>query len=249
MGFDYQVDPTQLVGFAVGASDAHFSVSDRATSGDALGGHVGAYGMATWGALYATGVLSYSRLDNRTTRTITGIGPSETATGSFASDLVGARVEIGRTYALPGFELTPFAALQTATLWQRGFTETSTAGGLPGILGLSYQAHTATSLPTFLGVQFDTRLATANGTVWSPFVRAAWVHEFMPDRSISASLSSVPGTLFGVDGARAWSDALKVNAGTRVALNQYASLFASFDGEFSNSGHSYAGRGGARFSW
>jgi outer membrane autotransporter protein len=248
MGFDYQVDPTRLVGFAMGASDAHFSVGERATSGDVLGGHVGAYGMATWGALYATGVLSYSRLDNRTTRTITGIGPSETATGSFASDLVGARVEIGRTYALPRFELTPFAALQTATLWQRGFTET-TAGGLPGILGLSYQAHTATSLPTFLGVQFDTRLTTANGTVWSPFVRAAWVHEFMPDRSISASLSSVPGTLFGVDGARAWSDALKVNAGTRVALNQYASLFASFDGELSNSGHSYAGRGGARFSW
>jgi hypothetical protein len=52
-----------------------------------------------------------------------------------------------------------------------------------------------------------------------------------------------------VDGARAWSNALKVNAGSRLALNQYASLFASFDGEFSNSGHSYAGRGGVRFSW
>ena len=49
MGFDYQLDPTRLVGFAVGASDAHFSVSDRATGGDVLGGHVGAYGVATWG--------------------------------------------------------------------------------------------------------------------------------------------------------------------------------------------------------
>ena len=249
MGFDYQLDPTRLVGFAVGASDAHFSVSDRATGGDVLGGHVGAYGVATWGALYAAGVLSYSRLDNRTTRTVAGIGPSESVTGRFASDLVGARLEIGRTYAFPGFELTPFAALQTSTLWQRGFTETSTAGGLPGILGLTYQPHAATSLPTFLGVQFDTRLAMANGTVWSPFVRAAWVHEFMPDRSISASLSSVPGALFAVDGARAWSNALKLNAGSRVALNQFASLFASFDSEFSDSGYSYAGRGGVRLSW
>jgi hypothetical protein len=42
---------------------------------------------------------------------------------------------------------------------------------------------------------------------------------------------------------------LKVNAGSRLALHRYASLFASFDGEFSNSGHSYGGRGGARFSW
>ena len=74
-------------------------------------------------------------------------------------------------------------------------------------------------------------------------------NEFSPDRSITGSFVSVPGTLFMVDGARAWSNALKVNAGSRLALNQYASLFASFDGEFSNSGHSYAGRGGVRFSW
>ena len=50
MGFDYQVDPTRLVGFAVGGSKSHFSVPDRATSGNLLGGHVGAYGVATWGA-------------------------------------------------------------------------------------------------------------------------------------------------------------------------------------------------------
>jgi uncharacterized protein with beta-barrel porin domain len=43
MGFDYQVDPTRLVGVAVGGSESHFSVPDRATSGDLLGGHVGAY--------------------------------------------------------------------------------------------------------------------------------------------------------------------------------------------------------------
>ena len=141
--------------------------------------------MATWGALYAAGLLSYSRFDNWTTRTIAGIGPTETATGSFASDLLGARLEIGRTYALPGVNITPFAALQGSTLWERGFTESSTTGGLPGILGLTYQSQTVTSLPTFLGVQFDTRWARANGTVWSPFVRAAWVHEFSPDRSIT----------------------------------------------------------------
>jgi outer membrane autotransporter protein len=249
MGIDYQVDPTRLVGVAVGGSESHFSVPDRATSGDLLGGHVGAYGVQTWGALYAAGVLSYSRFDNDVRRTIAGVGPTETATGRFASDLFGARLEVGRSYALQWLNVTPFAAAQTSTLWQRGFTETSTAAGLPGILGLTSQSQMTTSLPTFLGVQLDTRLALANGTVWSPFLRAAWVHEFNPDRSIANSFVSIPGTLFAVDGARAWSDALKVNAGTRVALNQYASLFASFDGEFANSGQSYAGRGGIRFSW
>jgi uncharacterized protein with beta-barrel porin domain len=45
-------------------------------------------------------------------------------------------------------------------------------------------------------------------------------------------------SLFAVDGAGAWNDALNVNAGSRLAINQYASLFASFDGEFANSRHS-----------
>jgi hypothetical protein len=55
-----------------------------------------------------------------------------------------------------------------------------------------------------------------------PLLRVAWMHEFNRDRSITGSLVSVPGTLFGVDGARAWSDALKVNAGSRLALVQIA---------------------------
>jgi outer membrane autotransporter protein len=249
MGFDYQIDATRLVGVAVGGSESHFSVPDRATSGDVAGGHVGAYGVATWGALYTAGVVSYSRFDNEVTRSIAGVGPSERATGRFASDLFGARFEAGRSYALPWLNVTPFVAVQGSAVWQHGFTETSTAGALPGILGLTYQSQTTTSLPTFLGVQLDTRRTLANGTVWSPFVRTAWVHEFRPDRSITGSFVSVPGTLFAVNGARAWSDALKVNAGSRLALNQYASLFASFDGELSNSGHSYAGRGGVRLSW
>jgi outer membrane autotransporter protein len=249
MGFDYQIDPTRLIGFAVGASDGHFSVSERATSGDVLGGQIGAYGVATWGKLYAAGFLSYSRFDNRTTRTIAGVGPTETVRGSFASDLIGARLEVGHSFAFYGGSITSFAAIQGSTLWQRGFTESSTAGGLPGILGLTYQPQTSTSLPTFLGLQFDTHLTLANAAVWSPFVRMAWVHEFRPDRSITGSFVSVPGTLFAVDGARAGSDALKVNAGSRLALNRYASLFASFDGEFSNSGHSYGGHGGVRLRW
>jgi len=49
---------------------------------------------------------------------------------------------------------------------------------------------------------------------------------------------SVPGTLFPVDGARASIE--RRRRSWRLALNEYASLFASFDGEFANSGDSYA---------
>src|SRR4051794_21901160 len=39
--------------------------------------------------------LTYSRFDNEVRRTIVGVGPSETATGRFAMDLLGARLEPG----------------------------------------------------------------------------------------------------------------------------------------------------------
>jgi hypothetical protein len=58
--------------------------------------------------------------------------------------------------------------------------------------------------PSLRIANLDARWALTNGMVWSQFVRAAWVHEFRPDRSIRSSFVSVPGTLFPVDGARAW---------------------------------------------
>src|SRR5262249_62162219 len=127
-----------------------------------VAGHVGGYGMATWGALYAAGVLSYSRFDNDVRRTIAGVGPTEAATGRFASDLLGARLELGRSYALPWVNVTPFAAVQTSTVWQRGFTETSGASGLPGILGLAYPSQTPTCLPYFLGGLLHHRMELAH---------------------------------------------------------------------------------------
>jgi outer membrane autotransporter protein len=106
MGFDYQVDPTRLVGVAVGGSESHFSVPDRATSGDLLGGHVGAYWVATWGALYAAGVLSYSRFDNEVTRTNCEGRIDRDGDRPICQDLLGARLEVGSSYALPWLNVT-----------------------------------------------------------------------------------------------------------------------------------------------
>ena len=49
------------------------------------------------------------------------------------------------------------------------------------------------SLPTFLGMQLENSLTVANGWTWSPYGRLAWVHEFLPDRDITASFITVAG--------------------------------------------------------
>jgi len=135
-------------------------------------------------------------------------------------------------------------------LWQRGYTESSTVvGDGPCILGLSYAATTTTSLPTFLGAQFDTRMLLANGMWFAPYVRASWVHEFFPSRTVNPTFISVPGSSFTVDGARAASDSARIDAGLRLAVNRNVTLVAAFNGEFSDVGQVYGGSGALRVSW
>jgi outer membrane autotransporter protein len=249
-GLDYQLAPDVLLGLAIGGSSSNFSVRDRITSGHLEAAHFGGYGVKRWGSLYAAGALSFSTFRNSETRSIVGIGPTETATGSFGSNLLSARLEVGSKQVFKWFAVTPFAAVQFAELWQNGFTETNPVpAGAAGPLGLTYGSISVSSLPTFVGAQFDTRIALANGMALSPYARVSWVHEFNPNRAINASFIALPGAAFSVDGPRAASDAVRVDAGAKLAIRPNAWLFASFDGEFSNRSQSYAGKGGVRVAW
>jgi outer membrane autotransporter protein len=116
-------------------------------------------------------------------------------------------------------------------------------------LGLTFGSISVSSLPTFLGAQLDARFAFANGRVLSPYARLSWVHEFYPNRAVNPSFIALPGAAFTVDGPRAAGDAMRVDAGARLAIGPNAWLFASFDGEFSDRSQSYAGKGGVRVAW
>jgi len=249
-GLDYQLAPDMLLGFAIGGSSSNFAVRDRITSGHLEGAHFGGYGVKTWGSLYAAGALSFGTFRNSETRTIAGVGPTETATADFGSNLFSGRVEVGSKQVFGRFAVTPFAAVEFAELWQNGFTETNPVpAGAAGPLGLSYGSISVSSLPTFVGAQFDTRFAFGNGMVLSPYARLSWVHEFNPNRAINAAFIALPPAAFTVYGPRASSDAARIDAGAKLAIAANAWLYASFDGEFSDRSQSYAGKGGVRFTW
>ena len=249
VGVDRLVNPDLLIGITAGGSSSTFSVDDRATSGRLDGAHLGAYAMQRFGASYLSAQIAYSHFNNTTTRGISGIGPDEIAKGSFGSNQLGGRLEIGRTYDFNSVAVTPFAAVQAARLWQAAYTESSVAGAGPGVLGLSYAAHNVSSLPVFLGTRFDGRFVAGNGMIWTPFANVAWVHEFEPARNVTASLVAVPLPAFTVEGARAASDAGRVEVGSRLLLNRWSELSARVTGEFSNLGQSYAGMGSLRVNW
>jgi outer membrane autotransporter protein len=150
-----------------------------------------------------------------------------------------------------GYELMPFTGVAVQALRQDGYRESTTNGatGLPGILGLSYQAETTTSVRSFLGGQATTTLRLGERLRVSPRLRIAWAHEFTNDRQVNASFLAIPGAAFTVSGARPARDAAIVGAGVDVALGRNVAVFAQFDGDIAAGASAYAGSGGVRFSW
>src|SRR5262249_47304811 len=68
MGLDYQINPSGLIGFAIGGGFSSFSVTDRQTWGNVDGGHVAAYGALRNNNVYATGTLSFDFFNNSESR-------------------------------------------------------------------------------------------------------------------------------------------------------------------------------------
>jgi uncharacterized protein with beta-barrel porin domain len=247
----YRVDPQLLVGAAVSGGRFSFTSAPRATSGDIDATQGGLFARRDWNTFRITAAFNAATFDNTTSRLISGVGPTELARASFSSNLVGGRIEIARPYALPGLNVTPFAAIQTATLWQRARTETSVVygTGAPGVLGLATAPVTVTSLPTFLGVQLDNSFDLGAGRILTPIARVAWVHEFRPDRSQDATFTSIPGPSFTVFGPRTAPDAVQIDAGVQLALNSSTMLQASFSSELSGTSSQYSGSGTVRVAW
>jgi autotransporter-associated beta strand protein len=253
-GGDYRAGPQTLVGVAAGLSDSNYSVSATGASGRATGAHFGLYGMQDWRSFYVNAAVAYSRFDGTATRSIAGIGNTETAKSSTVSSQLAGRVEVGRPFEVGEFNgaqfgLTPFAALQPSQLWLPGVVESSvTATGAPGVFALAYQPQATTSLPTFLGAQLDAK-TELNGRPLTGWLRAAWVHEFLTSRSVSAGFTVLPGSSFTVDGARAASDAARFDFGIKYAVGSQTSLFANGNVELSDRGQAIAGTVGLRIVW
>lgn len=250
LGVERQFGNDAVFGFSAGGSNSTYVVADRSTVGRLEGGHLGFYGALRNGALYLSGSAGYGRFDNTMTRQIGAVGlTNELASGRFASDQFTGRLELGWRQAFERLAVTPFAAIQVARTWQRGYTETTLGAGAPGILGLSYQAQQTDSLPASLGIHFDSKVMLANGQLWSPYLRAAWVHEFRPDRTVTAAFNVAPGFLFSTVGTSAVADSAQIVLGGDLAVTKQVSVFSTLATQVGARSLTYAGSGGIRFAW
>ncbi|HPG02589.1 MAG: autotransporter domain-containing protein [Methylobacteriaceae bacterium] len=246
LGVDYQMGSNMLFGIALGGSSSAFNAGNA--QGSASGIHVGAYTGFRVKGFYGTASVAYSNFANKTTRSVGAIGAvaGEQETGSFSSEEIRTRLEIGRRIASENFAVTPFTAIEIAHLHTKPFIEQA-AGGV-GMFALSFNGQGIASTPTFIGLKAEARL-DLGGAILTPWVSLAWRHEWSTNRTQTATLNALPGASFVIIGARPARDAAQVKGGVNLAITQQVAIFATFEGEFGTKNPVYSGRGGMKVAW
>ncbi|MFD1245071.1 autotransporter domain-containing protein [Paralysiella testudinis] len=100
-----------------------------------------------------------------------------TEQGNTKGSIAGARVQTGWIWQHQNVDHGPYAGLDYSRIRIDGYGET---GG--SRTALSFKDHTSHSLEGQIGYQAAANQWEAGGVKWSPYARAAWVHEFKDGR-------------------------------------------------------------------
>ncbi len=262
-GLDYQVNPNLIVGMAAGYGKAWVAIPGRSTNDSVEGTHLAAYTAARNKDSYAMATLGFDYFTNHEARfaSIPGTilpplfgmqippipGFAENLIGQFASYSVSGQFEVGHKYHLNAFDVTPLAGVQFTSLWMNGFTETRSSG-LPSTIGLSLPGRNIASVPGYLGMQLDSKQYFGNGTSFDGWMRAEWVHEFEPHRTIDPAFIAAPGFGFIIEGAQAAPDMARLSMGGKLNLTPNLSLTGNVRADLYRT-PSFTGWGGLRVAW
>jgi uncharacterized protein with beta-barrel porin domain len=248
VGADYRFSPNTIAGFALAGGGISFSVNGLGYGRSDLF-QAGAYVRHTNGAAYISAAAAYGWQDITTDRTV-AIAGVDRLHAEFKANAWSARVEGGYRFVAQwpngGIGVTLYAAGQVTTFDLPAYAEHVMAG--TGNFALAYGARSVTDPRSELGLRTDKAFAMQDG-VLTLRGRAAWAHDFNPDRSVGATFQALPGASFVVNGAALAADAALVTASAEKKWLNGWSASATFEGEFSNVTRSYAGKGIARYQW
>lgn len=237
-GMNRQIHPDLLFGFALGASNASYSVSERHGSGTVNGMNAAVYAVARSNGSYLSGTLAYGWSNTGTSRDIAVATLINQQQSSFSSQVLSMRLETGHTFRTKQANLTPFLAMEPAWLWQGGFSENASGVGAVN-MGLDVQSRTTYALPLSIGIQLDSSHSLPDGWTLNPLIRVSWIHEFNPYRQINASLQLLPQQSFTVTGAAAPTNMGRVMMGVTGSHRSGLTGYLSVDASLSDSGQSF----------
>jgi autotransporter-associated beta strand protein len=248
VGADFRLSPFTLAGFALAGGGTNFSIAGGLGSGRSDLFQAGAFLRHIAGPTYVSAALAYGWQDITTDRTVSIAGIDQLR-ARFNANAWSGRTEGGYRFVSPwlgGIGITPYAAGQFTTFDLPAYAEQAVVGS--STFALAYGARNVTASRSELGLRTDQSFAMADGVVILRG-RAAWAHDFNPDRTIAATFQALPGASFAVNGAAQAHDAGLVTASAEKAWLNGWSAAATFEGEFSSVTRSYAGKGVVRYAW
>jgi autotransporter-associated beta strand protein len=247
VGADYRFSPFTIAGFALAGGGTNFSVANGGSGRSDLF-QAGAFLHHTVGPAYLSAALAYGWQDITTDRTVTAAG-IDRLHAAFNANAFSGRLESGYRFATPwigGMGLTPYAAAQFTTFDLPAYAESAAAGS--NAFALAYGSKSVTDARSELGLRTDKSFAMQNA-ILTLRGRAAWAHDFNPDRAIAATFQTLPGASFVVNGAAQAHDSALTTASAEMKWLNGWSAAATFEGEFSEVTRSYAGKGVVRYAW
>jgi uncharacterized protein with beta-barrel porin domain len=261
-GLDYQIGPNLMAGAAVGYGKFGVGIPNRATDVTVEGTHFAAYTAARSSDYYAFATLGFDYFNNHEDRftvvpgtvlpPLFGVqippipGFSAMNVGDFASYSLSGLFEVGRKYHFGAYNVTPLVGVQFTYLWMNGFAETNR--GLPSAIGLSFPSRTIPSVPAYIGAQIDSKRYFDNGYSLYGWMRAEWVHEFEPYRSIDPAFIAAPGFNFVIEGAKAATDMARLSMGGKLNVNDHVAFTAGVSTDLYRT-PSFSASGGLRVAW
>ena len=244
VGADYRFSPATVAGFALAGGGTNFSVANGGTGRSDLF-QAGAFIRHTVGPAYFTAAMAYGWQDITTDRTVTVAGVDQLR-AHFNANTFSGRIEDGYRFATPWMGVTPYAAAQFTTFALPAYAEQAIVGA--NTFALAYNAKSVTSSRSEVGLRTDKSWALP-GSIFTLRGRFAWAHDYNTDRSVGATFQTLPGASFVVNGATQSPDKALTSASAEIKWLNGFGLAATFDGEFSGTTKSYAGKGVARYSW
>ncbi|WP_275199518.1 autotransporter domain-containing protein [Bradyrhizobium sp. CSA207] len=244
VGLDYRFSPSTIAGFALAGGGTGFSVNGLGWGRSDLF-QAGAFVRHAAGPAYVTAALAYGWQDVTTNRVVTAAGVDQLR-AQFNANALSGRIEGGYRHATQWIGLTPYAALQATMFSLPGYSEFAVVGS--NVFALNYAAKSVTNTRTELGLRADKSFAAAGGVV-TLRGRAAWAHDFNPDRSVNAVFQTLPGSAFVVNGAAQARDSALTTASVQMNWMNGWSAALTFEGELSEVTRSYAGKGLVRYTW
>lgn len=246
-GADYRFSPNTVAGFALAGGGTNFRTANLGSGRSDLF-QAGAFVRHNIGAAYLAGAFAYGWQDVTTDRTLT-IAGVDRLRASFSSNALTGRIESGYRFVAPtfgGIGLTPYAAGQVTTIFLPGYAEAVIAGA--NTFALAYASRDVTATRSELGLRAD-KSFVMDSAILTLRGRAAWAHNFDPDRSINATFQSLPGASFTVNGAAGSRNTALTTASAELRWLNGWSVAGTFEGEFSHRTRSYAGKGVVRYVW